>query len=577
MSHLRHCATLALLLSACGVPPARTAPAPQPSRPAVAFPAAARVEEALAAEAPPDLAPLLPRGEVAVDAWAIQAEPAAADPVYEPEGPFEGLLDAAAAQRGVQVTRSASLRCVAQEMARFYTEHEALPAERLTRYLLAVCGSSAVGVGRAGTLGQIDPRATVALIAQQAGDEIRDQIAPVLVDGGQVGLGFHRVGSAVAVMAVVSAPKVQLAPPVPPTADGLAIVRGRLLTRADAVVGLINQGPAGVARCRVTPGFALPQIELRCPMAPGDEVALVQINTLSLGRVLTEHVGTVLVRRAEGEAAPPYAPRPVGQSALVTDPALAGATVVERLNAVRRDAGLAEVRLSTGQSAVSARVAPHLLASILQAQPRDQDVLALGLLAGWEVQAGTIRWADIVGQVVVGTDDVADWLSDTLESPGGRWVLMRPDVRAIAVGAVPVADPRSLGLVASTYAFYEDVDHAAEARRFLERVSRARASRGLPPPQPMDGLDGLWAHARAVSEGREVPSAALQAGLDAESRARRRPLRGYLLETIDLELGELPEPVLTQRQISLGVAVGHTRAEGAAWGQYAVFLVIGGG
>lgn len=570
--------SVSVLLFACGPPPEAAEPAEaRPSRPVVQFPTTARVEQAVQAGPPPDVSALLPQGEVAVERWELRAEGAPADPVYEPEGAFEPLLDEAAEGRGITIQRSASLRCVAQEMARFYTEHEGLPTERLTRHLLAVCGSSAVGVGRAGTLGQIDPRASDEVLAREAGAQWRDQIAPVLVDGARVGLGLHRRGSAVAVMLVVAAPKMQLAPPIAPEADGLAIVRGRLLVEADAVYGLVNQGAYGVGRCRVTPGFTLPDLELRCPMAEGDDTALVQINTLSVGRVLSEHVATVMVRRSAETPAPPYAPQPVGESALVEDPALAGPTVVERLNAVREAEGLGAVTLSPEQSAVSQRVAPYLLASILQSEERNQDVLALGMLAGWQVQAGTIRWADIVGQVVVGTHDVADWLSDTLEQPGGRWVLMRSDIRQIAVGALPIAEPRSLGLVASTYAFYDDVDHRADARAFFDRIARERANRGLPPPQPLGAVDALWARANAVSAGQQPASVALQQGLDAESRAQRRSLRGYLLETIDLDLGELPQPVLEMRQISLGVAVAHTRAPGAAWGQYAVFVVFAGG
>lgn len=566
------------LVLGCGPRPEAAEPtAARPSRPVVQFPTTAVVEQAVEAGPPPDISTLLPEGEVAVERWELRAEGAPADPVYEPDGAFEPLLDEAAQSRGVTVQRSASLRCVAREMARFYTEHEALPTERLTRHLLAVCGSTAVGVGRAGTLGQIDARASEELLAREAGAQWRDQIAPVLVDGGRVGLGIHRQGSAVAVMVVVAAPKMQLAPPIPPEADGLAIVRGRLLVEADAVFGLVNQGAYGVGRCRVTPGFRLPEIELRCPMAEGDDTALVQINTLTMGRVLSEHVGTVMVRRAADTPAPPYAPEPVGESALVSDPALAGPTVVERLNAVRQTEGLGAVTLAPEQSATSQRVAPYLLASILQSEERDQDVLALGMLAGWQVQPGTIRWADIVGQVVVGTHDVADWLSDTLEQPGGRWVLMRSDIRQVAVGALPIADPQALGLVASTYAFYDDVDHRADARAFFDRIVRERANRGLPPPQPLGSLDALWAGADAVSAGNQPASVALQQGLDAESRAQRRSLRGYLLETIDLDLGDLPPPVLEMREISLGVAVAHTRAPGAAWGQYAVFVVFGGG
>ncbi|HJL18778.1 MAG TPA: hypothetical protein RMH99_24160 [Sandaracinaceae bacterium LLY-WYZ-13_1] len=567
-------ALLVALAPGCG---ARRSPSAdreaRPSRPVVRFPAPRRVQAAIESAPPPDLGPLLPQGEISVDRWTLESTPAPGDPVYEPEGAFETVLDAAIAQRGVSVTRSASLRCVARETARFYAEHELLPTDRLMRYLLAACGSSAVGVGRAGSIGQIDSRASAEEVVAQAGDQLREQIAPVLVDGGRAGFGVHRDGEGVSVILVVSDPKVELAPPEPPAADGLAILRGRLHGEADAVFGLVTQGDYGVDRCRVTPGFQLPEIELRCPMAEGDDTALVQIGTMTLGRVLTDHVGTVMVRRTEETPTPPFAPQPVGEPAAVDDPATAGPTVVARLNAVRRARGLPEVTLAARQSRVHQEVAPHMLASILRGERDDQDVMALGLMAGWRVRRSPIRWSDIVGQSVVGTRDVARWLSEALEQPGGRWVLMRPDVRQLAVGAVPVADPEALGMVVSTYAFFDSNDHVEDADRFFARITRERTARGLPPPTRMSGLTHLWQHARAVSAGEEPPSAALHAALNEESRAQGRGLRGVLLETIDLDLGELPDVVLLQRNLTLGVAVGHTRPSGAAWGQYTVFLI----
>ena len=47
-----------------------------------------------------------------------------------------------------------------------------------------------------------------------------------------------------------------------------------------------------------------------------------------------------------------------------------------------------------------------------------------------------------------------------------------------------------------------------------------------------------------------------------------------MLETVDLDLGDLPEVIMARRDLALGVAVGYTRAPGAAWGQYVVFLVF---
>ena len=564
------------VLPACGpVPRGRSAAAAAPSVPVAQFPERARITARLELGPPPDLASHIPRGYHHVQRWEMTSAPVVGDPVYEPEGVFEPLLDAAATERGVSFTRSASLKCVAQETARFFLEHEAWPTLRLSRFLLGACGSSAITVGQAGTSGTIDPRATEAQLVEHAGPSLTAAIAPGLVDHGSVGLGFARQGSRVALVVVVAQPMAELAPPEPPGADGLAIVRGRLLLEGgDAVVAHVNQGAYGVAACRVTPGFALPELELRCPVAEGDETALVQIRTVTVGRVLTRHVASVLLRRSP-EARPVFDASPLGGATPVSDPAQASALLLERLNAVRASQGLRPLVLSAAQSEVHQQVAPYLLASLDQPDGDEQHVLSLGLLAGWEITGGTIRWGDIVAELTLGGSDASEWIGNALEQPAGRFVLMRPQARAVAIGAVPVADPSALGVVVSTYAFFEDVDHAADADRYFDRITAARSARGLPPPRRLAGLSRLTAHAAAVSAARESPTAAFQAGLNEEGAAQRRSVRGLALEALDLDWSPLPEELFTQRELTLGVVVAHTRAPGAAWGQYVVFLVIG--
>jgi len=336
-------------VAGCGAHATPDPPPPQRSRPVAQFPAQQRVVSVVEARGPaPDLAPLLPDDEVPVDRWELSSAPAPGDPVYEPEGAYEPLLDAAVAQRGVSVTRSASLRCVAREMARFYTEHEALPTERLTRYLLAACGSSAIGVGRAGSLGHIDPRASDERLVEQAGDALRDQIAPVLVDGGRARLGLHRDGADVALILVVSDPQLELSPPEPPAADGEAILRGRLRGQADGVYGLVTQGAHGVTRCRVNPGFSLPELELRCPMAAEDDSALVQIATVTVGRVLTRHVGSVMLRRTPDDT-PPF--QALSCSTVQRGSRATGSQAMSRPLRVARSAWKVPAGGSTGTSA----------------------------------------------------------------------------------------------------------------------------------------------------------------------------------------------------------------------------------
>lgn len=572
MTRLGCLALTATVLVACGARSAPAAQGAQTSRPAVQFPARERVVAALELGEPPDLSQVI-RESTHVDAWEVTTTPAAADMVYEPEGPFEPLLDEAMAEAGVTMTRAAGLRCAAQEVARFLATHHTFPTDELTGFLLAACGSGLVDVGSAGTTGTIARRASDAELVAQAGAELRHGMGPALVDGRLVGLGVARIGDDVALVVLSGSPVVRLEPPEPPGADELAIVRGEVLDGDVALVtGTVNQGPMGAAPCRLTPGIPLPAVELRCPMRPEDATALVHIRTVIPGRVLSDHVATLMLRRTP-DATPVFAGGPVVEPAATTDgdPAAAAAALTDRLNAVRAGAGLSPVTLALPQSAVQQQAVPYMVG---QADRDTLDVLGLGLVAGWEVRGGVIRRGDIFGMVSERSTDVARWLDTALGTPSGRRMLLAPDAEQVAFGVVPVPDRHAVAVVASSYSFYDHADHAAATNGLFQRIVEERGRRSLPPPRRLE-LPRLDAHAAAVSEGREAPNAAFQAALDEESRRMGRSLRGLVLETIDLDRGELPGALFERRDLGLAVAVGHTRAPGAAWGQWVVFLVVG--
>jgi len=222
---------------------------------------------------------------------------------------------------------------------------------------------------------------------------------------------------------------------------------------------------------------------------------------------------------------------------------------------------------------VHTRAAPYAAAAVIQNQADTQELLSLGLMAGWGIEGGTIRWAHHLTAVEVGTRSPAQWVASALEQPVGRLLLLRPDARQAAIGTVSVEDPPALAAVVSTYSFFEGTDHTADAERLFARIERERTARGLPPPQRMQGLDVLSAQAQRVTQGAQ-PAAALRIALDQESTRRRQSLSGLQLEAVDLDHSTLPDVLFARRDLTLGLAVGHTRAPGAAWGQYVVFLVF---
>lgn len=561
-----------LVLAAC-VPMSevevRTASRPaEPSRPVAQFPALAQVDQVVLGPVP-DLAPLLGRSARQVDAWQLESEPAPGDPVYEAgDDPFEAVLDRVGAAQSVPVQRSASLRCVAREVARFYVEHDGLPGDRLTQFLLAACGSSVVDYQLRTSGGEVTGNMPLERLVGFAAEGIEQNAAASLSDDRIVGFGMHRRGRRV-VFAIVSArPRAQLVPWETVNALGEVHLQGRLSGPGDALVATVNQGAFGFARCRIEPMVALPDFDVRCPLAEGDDTALVRLDVMTVGRVLGRPAAQLLLRRDAGARPVFQAPRSGAEGEDLA------AALVARLNEVRQAAGLAPVRLAPRETETHRRVAPYAAYALMQRDEAAQDMLALGLLAGWGVEGGTIRDASQLVDVAIGTTSAADWVAAALERPTGRVALLSPDAQEVAVGAVAVSDPPAVAAVVSTYSFFEGVDHGAAAERVLERVERERVARGLPPPRRMDGLEVLRAHAAEVAAGRMVPSEALQRGLNAESQRRRRPLQGLQLETVSLEHARLPDALFAGRDLGLGVAVAHTRAPGAAWGQYVVYFVF---
>ncbi len=566
-------ALASLLLAACGTARRPAAPRPaaatEPSQPVAQFPAPQRVEVATQQE-PPDLAALLPRTDpVRVSEWTVESEPAPADPTYAAEDdPFEALIDEVATERGIELIRSASLRCAARELARFYARHEGMPTEDLDGFILAACGSTVHSTTRALSAVRVEGQFPIARFATTSGDELKESLGRAVAADHMHGLGVARVGDKIAAV-LVSAPRnAALSPWGPPNELGEVHIEGRLATPGDAVLAYVNQGQYGVQPCRVEPMVQLPNINVRCPMAEGDESALVNLEVVTLGRVMARRAGRLMLRR---EGVQPVA-RYVAQDdeSPSADPRAALLTV---LNAARTAAGVPPLALAEQESEVHARGAPFSAAAAIQDDEDTSEVVGLGMMAGWAVQGGTIRTANHLTQVELGTRSPTVWVEGVLEQPIGRLLLLRPDARQVAIGVVTLDEPRAIVASVSTYAFYEDVDHDADANSLFARIEHERTQRGLPPPRRMRA-DVLRAQAERVSRGQAQPGVALQIALDQESRRWQRPLSGLRFETVDLDRAPLPDALFARRDLRMGLAVAHTRVHGAAWGQYVVYFMI---
>jgi hypothetical protein len=311
-----------------------------------------------------------------------------------------------------------------------------------------------------------------------------------------------------------------------------------------------------------------------CSMAADDKSAWTEIALKQPGLVLTRVVFSGIVRRDPSAPlvfkATTRAPTPVTSPKEVRDAVLAG------VNEARANAGIAPLALAPKETAVSERLAAHFLSSETTGDHEVSDKVALGLLAGWDVEGGVIRSGGFYAGFSPGSDDANRFVEHALESPGGRHALLDPHARQIAIGAAPPGEFGGVGAVVTTYSFFEGNDPAAEAKKVLAHLATLRAQQGLAPPSPIAGLEGLASQARLVGGGRAEPMAALDQALNLEVARYRHALRGWVVATNDLDRVPLPPELVVPANVAVGIEVAHWKPEGAAWGSYVVFLVAPG-
>ena len=221
--------------------------------------------------------------------------------------------------------------------------------------------------------------------------------------------------------------------------------------------------------------ISLPRFRLRCKLASDDETAWIEIFRVQEGRVLTDSIGSVLARarpdvQLKYEAAP-------GSGRRVKSAAEVRQELVLALNQARAKAGMGSLQIAEAQAYSNEQLAPVFFRA--QKQADVTDAIALGLLAGWDVQ-GTIRDGNFYAWLEGGTTDAHQLLDAVLERPLARSVLLDPEARQIAIGAALGAKGHGLRALITTYEFFRSNDGELASKKLLERIVRERRGRGLP-------------------------------------------------------------------------------------------------
>ncbi len=508
----------------------------------------ALVRELPVERAPREIGPVVDRWEM--DPASLAGAPGAFEPVAEALVGAEHRFES-----------RAPLRCAAREIARFVAAHGELPNTFLGDYIVGRCGSASLRASIAA--GSYEVRGyDEARLAREMSAELTSGWRSLLGDReGGLGIASVASGDRISVALVIDpdhAMHIQLAQP-PQPVEGRVRVEGELVGPTEELLALSSRGEADVALC-VTELVGT-HLRVDCPFDTADETAFIEVITREPGR-LVPRTGARIVAVASPSAGLVYEER-APETEAPPDPLDAIAAAV---NAHRARLGRSPLTLERAQSDANRQSVDAFFATT---SPDTQEVAVLYAMAGWEVQ-GNIVGGNALAFELPGGLAPNRWASYILRHPFERYALLDPDVSRIAVG-VSATGPGATFAMVSTYELFGPADPEAERGRVLAAIQQARAAAGRAPVGLLPPTPALARWAARITGGASTPTEAMQNAMS------EGPVRGaratMVLGLHDLDQWPVPREVLEASL--LDVAVAHYRADGAAWGQYAVLLILG--
>jgi hypothetical protein len=259
----------------------------------------------------------------------------------------------------------------------------------------------------------------------------------------------------------------------------------------------------------------------------------------------------------------------------VQDDAQVPPAFLEVLNEVRARAGAPPLQLALEQSRVAGEVASHYFDALAEpARAPIAELVALGMMAGWEVpeivQEGrfTFMW-------LVESRDVASLLSDALDHPASRMVLLDAKVERVAVG--PLAggegERQYLALIAATYDLFSESEHRANAERVFDDLAMARVERSRMAPRTLERARPLAVAAASRVQAGEPPRIVLDLLMLQSAEAVGRSVTGWYGEVQVLGAVAFPTDFLERRELEVAIAVAFHQPAGEPWGRYVVLVV----
>jgi hypothetical protein len=431
-------------LVGCASAPDR--PDAAPNAPAADAPAA---EEAAAARFPStkeldalsaqdlDISGLL-SATVEVEHWDMaSAPPAQVGTRPQAElGPWEQPLKAAVDTRPGLALMSEGMACVAREYGKFWLTSQGSAPESLKNFWMMACGESAQGVGFSTiSWDTLNPETTAEKLLESTQESLAAKGKKMMASSPHVyGAWFGREGDKAIVVFASAQRRVHMEPAaIVADAEGWVSLQGELLGGYDRLHAEINHGAYSTESCEQVKDVALPRFHLRCPMAPGDKNARIDVAGFPPGRIIGQGVLQVIARRTP-EDAPTRWERPLFAIPAEVD-ALEKprARLLGMLNHIRQIAGKGPLTLAEAQSETATELTPHFFAALYGKQPAlIADRVALGLRAGWDIPTA-VRDGEMTQAVTTRPEALGALFAEAIAAPMQRRVLMRESSQ-IAIG-----------------------------------------------------------------------------------------------------------------------------------------------
>jgi len=550
--------------------------APAPGDAESPFPSVEELES-LAREGTPEVGALVDEHFAEVERWTLTGplpERVGEEPVRDP-GPWEQLLLDVARDRAGLVVVSEAMRCVAREIGLFVRAHDALPGWGLRDFIVGRCGASGVGLRMGTVAATVPPDAPDERIADGWGPQLAQAIRENLGGGARAaGIWFGRREDRGLALVVTAERRARVEPTaVVASDDGSVSIRGELLRPAQGLEAQVNQGRLGVAACEPDPSVPLPRFALRCPVRDDDESAWITVSARPAGRLLPDTALKILARPA-GSPARTWQRADYGGGGEVASADAFRERLVEAVNRLRAEEELPPLVLEPHESRTAERLAPLYMGAGLGAvDPSAGDLVALGLIAGWEV-GGVIRDAGLGAFLALETRDLGLWLGEALLEPGIRSVLLSPERTRLAVGPIVSRDRPFLAAVVASYALYGDQDPAELREQFYVYLDRTLDRRGLRFPRRDRTLEAAAArHAVRVAGGAATPREAAAALADEAAAQLRTDVQVWPLEGSAADEVPLPAALLEGDTSRIAAAVTWYQPAGWPWGRTVVLLV----